>query len=62
MKIVCLIFMLMPGPDDKMALIQAEKPFQSLSACEAWKHQQEFLPPVRPVLATEMACLAFWEA
>ena len=62
MKIVCLILMLVSAPDNKMALIQAEKPFQSIQQCQAWKHQKEFLPPVRPVLATEMACVKFWEA
>lgn len=61
MKVVCLIFMLVQS-EQGIALVEAEKPLQSLSECEAWKHQQEFQPPVRPVLATEMACLAFWEA
>ena len=61
MKVVCLIFMLVQS-EQGIALVEAEKPLESVSECAAYIHQQEFQPPVAPVLVTQMSCLAFWEA
>ena len=33
-----------------------QKPFDTYALCLAWKHQQEFLPPVPPVSITFVYC------
>ncbi len=56
MKTFALILMLMEV-NGAIVLERTEKPFQSISECQAWKYQKEFHGPVRPVLAENITCM-----
>lgn len=56
MKIVCVVLSIMM---DGTSLTR-EVPFQSISECQAWKHQQEFVGPTPPSLADFLTCKEVW--
>ena len=64
MKWMCVVLLLTDGPGGH-SLERTEKPLESLRECQAWRHQQQFAPSVRPSMATGRVlyfCEPYWDA